>query len=336
VAHVPGKRRWACAVVLAGLVYAIYSGAAGRAAQAAYPGANGRIAYAGNPSTVLDVDIFTVLPSGSGVRHLTNAPVSEFSPSWSADGRQLTYLRPVSDGDQVFRMRADGSNQTRVTNDVADDSSPSFSPNGNRIAYAKDNSPFASPEHPRRVSVFTIRSDGSDPRLVVTGYVRAAEYSPDGRRIVFEGHPTGKPMDSYAIWTIRPNGSHLRRLTAPENGGNSDQTPAWSPDGEHIVFLRCDRDSTHGCEGRLFLMRANGSYKRPIQPILGEVAPTFSPTGNRIALTYYQFRRLQRHLHDLARGVQPQPVWRSSQLWVSNGGPGGFAAQPSWQPLPAG
>ena len=78
-------------------------------AWATYPGANGRIAYAGYPGQhATDDDIFTILPNGSGVRQLTDDAVGESDPSWSADGRRLTYVSVAPGRPQVFTMRADG------------------------------------------------------------------------------------------------------------------------------------------------------------------------------------------------------------------------------------
>jgi TolB protein len=326
--------RGGAALVVAALILMISAWATPRAAFAAYPGSNGRIAYAGYPGPfATDNDIFTVLPSGSATRQLTDNAFGDVNPSWSADGRRLAYVRAVGGRFQVFKMWAAGGEQTRVTHDAGDDSSPSFSPSGRRIAYTKDNLPVADGNTPRRVSIFTIRADGTGKRRIARHYAASPEYSPNGERIVFDGSPNGKHNNG--IWTIDPDGSHLRRLSAPGNGGNYDQTPAWSPDGEHIVFLRCDRDSTHGCEGAVFLMRANGSYKRPILAIRGEVAPTFSPTGNRIALTVFEFEDCSDVYTMSLTGSNPHAVTHNCEDF-NNGGPGGFAAQPSWQPLPAG
>src|SRR5215212_5663884 len=40
-----------------------------------------------------------------------------------------------------------------------------------------------------------------------------------------------------AIFTMYPNGSHIRQITHPPKGWRDDG-PAWSPDGERIAFHR--------------------------------------------------------------------------------------------------
>src|SRR5215207_4705459 len=40
-----------------------------------------------------------------------------------------------------------------------------------------------------------------------------------------------------AIFTMHPNGSHIRQITHPPKGW-SDSSPAWSPDGKRVAFYR--------------------------------------------------------------------------------------------------
>jgi hypothetical protein len=54
---------------------------------------------------------------------------------------------------------------------------------------------------------------------------------------VFSGTPPKHSVPG--IWTIRPDGSDLRRVTRPHPRYRQDRHPDWSPDGRHIVFLRC-------------------------------------------------------------------------------------------------
>jgi len=295
---------------------------------ATYPGANGRIAFAGYPGPyATDNDIYTVLPSGSAVRQLTDNSVGDFDPSWSADGQRLAFVSIASGRYQVFTMRADGGNRVRVTHDNGDDDSPGFSPNGRRIVYAKD--------HRRRISIFKIRTDGTDKRLLFQGgYVTSPRYSPNGKRIVFEGIPKHRQSHGYAIWTIHSDGSHLRRLTDPgDSHYDFDEYPDWSPDGSHIAFFRCI-ESTHSCDGDIYLMRSDGFYEHAINRVSGENPPAFSPGGGRIALTGYFSEELCSDIYTIPLTGSPSHLVTHNCEDINNGGPGGFAAQPSWQPIP--
>src|SRR5215208_7177267 len=54
-----------------------------------------------------------------------------------------------------------------------------------------------------------------------------------------------------AIFTMYPNGSHIRQITHPPEGF-SDDFPAWSPDGTKIAFHRSCRPSH--CDGSRILV----------------------------------------------------------------------------------
>jgi Tol biopolymer transport system component len=75
------------------------------------------------------------------------------------------------------------------------------------------------------------------------------------------------------IYSIRPNGSGLQRLT---NGGH-DSGPRWSPSGQQIAYL---------FRGNLWLMAANGADKTQIThaaPRFTDARPSWSPNGRYLA-----------------------------------------------------
>jgi metallo-beta-lactamase class B len=83
---------------------------------------------------------------------------------------------------------------------------------------------------------------------------------------------------NFEIYSIRPDGSDLRRLTfdpAP------DQTPAWAPDGHRLAF-----SSKRTGNGDIYVMDADGGNLRRITAGPGEDSqPAWSPDGTRIAFS---------------------------------------------------
>ena len=295
-------------------------------AGAAFPGANGRIAYV--EPELSTYDIYTVLPDGSGTERLTNDGVN-LDPSWSANGYRLTYLHGSYYGpNQVFTIGAHGRNKVQVTDEKGRLRSPHFSPSGGRIVYARwfDNS-----------WIFTIRSDGTDRRRVVTGdYLDSPSYSPNGRRIAFVGEPNGRRS---GIWTIEADGSHLHRLTRADGDKNFDLFPEWAPDGRHVLFVRCDVGaSDRTCEGDLKLIRLDGSHRRTITSFFGHFSPPiFSPTGDRVALVHIEASLDDYFCADIYTirlgGSDQGPITDYCEQF-HNDGTRDFAGQPSWQPIP--
>jgi Tol biopolymer transport system component len=215
------------------IVFAIAAVLSPSVAAAAFPGKNGRIAYVGLPAGETNLDIFTVRPNGSGLQQLTDDPIEEADPSWSADGRRLAFTRFEPAGRAVFTINADGGDPTPVVNTVSPISpAPSFSPSGRQIVYTTG------------WTIRTVRPDGSRLRRLVSAkrqgsglcrpLLESPRYSPSGRRIVFTGRPRGRRQEG--IWTMRRDGSRLRHVVG-SCSGPVVTNPDYSPDGRHIVFL---------------------------------------------------------------------------------------------------
>lgn len=101
--------------------------------------------------------------------------------------------------------------------------------------------------------------------FTLSGSPAFATYPGANGRIAFEGIMPG--CDSYAICTIRPDGTGLQQLTS----GSYDGAPAWSAHGKRIAF-------THS--GALYTMSANGGNQTRVAYY--GLQPYFSPHGTRI------------------------------------------------------
>ena len=101
----------------------------------------------------------------------------------------------------------------------------------------------------------------------------AARWSPDRRRIVFEGYRDGDA----SVWAMDADGSHSTRLAAGSQ-------PDWSPDGRRIVFAR---------GSVLQVMNADGTESRQLTSEGWAKEPAWSPDGSTIVYTAQDVTRCE-------------------------------------------
>ncbi len=110
-----------------------------------------------------------------------------------------------------------------------------------------------------------------------------ASWSADGRRIAFwstRTDPDDNPTGDQEIFVMNANGSGLRQVTKNkvDDGG-----PAWSPNGDRLVFHRfLDDDSP----ADLWTVRVNGTGERNLtrSPRISERYGVWSPDGREIVI----------------------------------------------------
>jgi Tol biopolymer transport system component len=139
-------------------------------------------------------DVWVMRPDGSGRRDVTRRPGLDEYPSWSPDGRRLTFNSHRDGQFEVYVTRLDGSRQRNLTRNAAHDKWPAWSPDGRWIAFASDRDGSD--------DVFVMRPDGSGVRNLT----RTPDFDeshpawlPDGR-LTFTGHGQTGPIE---VWAVR-------------------------------------------------------------------------------------------------------------------------------------
>lgn len=245
------------------LAIALLALAAPSGALAAFPGENGRIAISGewgcDGSTIK-----TVRQNGSGLQALGECNIHDQYGTWTADGSTLLFKTwmdegrrqpvmtmepdgsdrqelPAPDGDwahpspsgdqfvyerlntvaerrEIWKVNVDGSELMRLRAGAQ----PRFSPGGKTIAFLKGR------------GLWLMDLDGEIIRRITRGRIWHWDWSPTGRRLAYT--KTGEQSD---IYTIGVRGQNRRRLTRTER--KNESSPAWSPDGRWIAFVRHTR-----------------------------------------------------------------------------------------------
>ena len=106
--------------------------------------------------------------------------------------------------------------------------------------------------------------DGRTRSVQHDGWDWDPDWQPGGGRIVYQS----KEGSHWEIWSINPDGSGVFALTHPEttlvDQLPSNVAPAFSPDGQNIVYLSNRTEDEEAGPWRLWVMDNGGGNKRPL------------------------------------------------------------------------
>ena len=197
------------------------------------------------------------LPDGSPER-LTNDgdDLHEHSPSWSRDGRSITFISWTDEGlGNVHKVRASGGRSERLTTQPGHYHGPRFSPDGETIVFqVADGGYLTSPEWSIETGVFVVSADGGDARRVTRDGSNPHFGAANDRIFVT------RRGDGAALVSIDLNGEAARKHAV----GQYLRRFEVAPDGRHFAF----RENYHVYA----LPLPPGGNAIPISTSVGEVS----------------------------------------------------------------
>jgi len=198
---------------------------------------------------------------------LTRDNAADERPTWSPDGRSITFVSDRDGNPEIYVMDADGTNPVNLTNHPDNDRYAVWSPDGTRIAFHRGRG--------TKWDVYVMDADGGNPMDLTNRPSNDAwpTWSPDGTRIAFASDRSG----NRELYVMNADGTNVVRLT--EQPG-SNARPRWSPDGSKIAF-----ESQRDGNVELYVMNTDGSNQVNLsnRSIAVDGWPAWSPDGSRIA-----------------------------------------------------
>jgi Tol biopolymer transport system component len=207
--------------------------------------------------------IWTMRADGSHQRRVAGGAghFLDLGPNYTPSARRIVFTRcrPAGDPCAIRKMRVDGTHDRALTPFRAHEADlhASVSSTG-RIAFARySTAGFV-------VRVVVTRADGSHARAVTPPRLEggAPEWSPDGRRIAFTSNFAHCCRTDFSLFTMKPDGSDIERVT-PDRFPHGDFQPAYSPEGDRIVF-GSDRNYPDYCCNDLFVIDPSGAGEQPL------------------------------------------------------------------------
>jgi len=162
----------------------------------------------------------------------------EAAPAFSPDGKRLAFSAREAARNSPYHIRVRtlaGGAVAQLTDGPASDLGPAWSPDGAGIAFLRVDKDRA------RYMVFG--SDGGEPRQVADfpvpdpapGPQPAVSWARDGHSLYVVQWANGQPP---FIATVSTANGAVRRVTQPPAGSHGDGSPAISPDGSTLAFVR--------------------------------------------------------------------------------------------------
>jgi Tol biopolymer transport system component len=244
------------------------------------------------PGAILGSSINIATPRSNAARVVyRDAQRNVLGPQWAPNGKRIIFAVGVFNafyngfnslfleqsqrsegGAQIAVINPDGSGFEEMTTGPNNSAFPSMAPDGKRFVYRT----FG----PDGDGLKIMNVDTRAATMLTKGYDNFPLWSPRGDLIMFTRLVEG----DYDIYTVRPDGSGLKKLT---NSHGNDAHQAWSPDGEQIVFassrlgfkdeaIYTDAPQPYG---ELFVMKYDGTNVRQLTDNQWEDGtPAWQPT----------------------------------------------------------
>ena len=199
-------------------------------------------------------EIYIMDMEEKNIRNLTNHPATDFSPTFSPNGRWMAY---VSDRD-IYLMNSRTKERHRLTEGGA----PDWSPDGESIVFVS--------RRAGRGHIYKMDINGEEvQQLTNDGGNDGPSWSPDGQWIAFSSRRDG---DIFSwVYVMTADGRRQRRLA-------QGHSPTWSPDGKQIAYILDIAGSG------VYVMSAAGQNSRRVTPEkTWSESPAWSPDGQWIA-----------------------------------------------------
>jgi Tol biopolymer transport system component len=170
-------------------------------------------------------------------------------------------------GYQLYTAPDSGGAATRITTDDCGNGASAWSPDGRTVAFSRRLRSAPTPGAPCNIAnIWLMNPDGSGRRALTSGNFDEdfPDFSPDGRRVVFDSSNGSTLREHHEIWVVGTDGSGLTRLT---NTSADEETPHFSPDGRTIIYTRSPGGATARFTGSpvdVWAMNADGSGQHPL------------------------------------------------------------------------
>lgn len=198
---------------------------------------------------------------GANPSYLTDGSFMAFTPRFSANTQELTYMALRPSGSTVYLLNIETTRQEALGHFPGMEFAPRFSPDDRKVAF--------SVEKNGNTDIYLMDLDShaisrltSDPSIDTS-----PSFSPDGAHIAFNSDRGGSPQ----LYVMGADGSAPHRISF---GEGRYTTPVWSPDGKWIAFTKQVGGTFH-----IGVMAPDGSGERLLTTSGLDEGPSWAPNS---------------------------------------------------------
>jgi TolB protein len=227
---------------------------------------------------------------GANPSYLTDGSALAFTPRFSANSQEVTYMALRPSGSTVYLLNVETGRQETLGHFPGMVFAPRFSPDGARVAFS------AEKEGNTDIYVMDLASHAtrrltSDPSIDTS-----PSFSPNGGQIVFNSDRGGSPQ----LYVMDAGGGDAHRISF---GAGRYTTPVWSPDGKWIAFTKQEGSAFH-----IGIMKADGGGERLLTTSYLDEGPSWAP-NSRVIIYSHQAGAGGARLYTVdISGRAPQPA----------------------------
>ena len=173
---------------------------------------------------------------------------------------------------RIFHMGLTGGEPVPLTPAEETSQCPAVSPDGRRIAFARNDAAFVMDVDGKNVRELV-------PSLVIFGgWMGCPSWSPDGQRLaIVRRRPQVKGSGKSELYTVKPDGTELRQITA----GDTFARATWAPAGDRLLLSSSKYTDGGPYDFAVSVLSLDGiELKRLAQPWGGA---DWSPDGKQVA-----------------------------------------------------
>ncbi|ADZ91223.1 Tol-Pal system beta propeller repeat protein TolB [Marinomonas mediterranea] len=223
------------------------------------------------------------------------------SPSWSRNGRFITYVMFRDRRPNIFIQELATGKRSKVAQYKGLNGAPAWSPDGKKLALvlSKDNNP--------EVYVLDIATQKLDRMTNHYAIDTEPSWEPDGKGIIFTSDRGGNPQ----IYRLDVKSKEVERVTFE---GDSNTRARMTPDGRYLVTVQKDSGNYHIAlqdmkNGRVTILTQTYLDESPSIAPNGSMVMYATTEGNKGILSVVSVDGLVKYKLPSSNGDVREPAW---------------------------